>query len=1233
MADTVPPTDSDLPVVAESTQTYVRIQPATKALDPVGIERQLRRLHRLETQSTGRFSGLLGTAQAPLIEWLLVGDSERLAYYVSVDPDSQLDSLEGVLRGLFPESYAFERVRESRKGLLSGILEALEDDSSTNTQTEPPAAIEFERRCEHPKDWQTRLTPFEAFYESDDDRIPLSGVVETIANSPAPVVFQVLCRRKPDWSTDLEMRRLDIESGSDTLGGALTNAVFGRPEDPESIRTKPDEVRLAELDERDPRNSFEVNVRAFVGSDPGDGRMGRTPTDIARDLETAFGPVGHTTYTIAGRVRSGDDTTALRRAIEERTFRTRANGLANRLPWSVSRSPTLVADASEVGGFCLLDGAKLTAAGRRLADATPVDRQPLAHPPQRQLDRYYGPGLPLGHPLTQDSAPDPSPVSLPPTLQSLHLAWFGKTGSGKSTSLVTAMLDNHEATDGADILIDPKGDGMPLEYMQAHYERYGTLEDVLYFDCAELLPAFSFFDIRDELDRGIARTTAVEDRVEHYIEILIQLMGRDRFEQAVRSPDIIRYMVKAMFDPVSGADAFSHRDFHGAIQEMHDRNTAPPVSDGDLERMLAGVVANRARTFDEIMQGVANRIEKVPVDPRLARLFNHVPERGTDSTDPHFDLVDYLDEDVVIIFDTGQLRSEAQRALALLVLSNLWSALKRRARGSMNAEDPNASASEDAMTGDETMGTEDGTRPLVNVYIEEAASIAVSSLLSELLSQSRSFDCALTLAMQFPAQLRESSERAYQEVLNNVSTIVTGNVAVDEKLTRRLATDEMDAREVGNRLRALRRGQWFVSLPAEFDTDEPTPFTARSLPPPCGHPASTMAPQRRGFEEALTMAHQNVVTTAGLRLIEPSPAEGAVGQDEGVPIRADSALPYTNRLPSMVLYDASRHGLVCDGCESRYDPDSAGMLRAIECCASLDRVDPDDIPICEVNLKLSTGERDVSEFSDRQLMFLQAVYNAQQLRYDPPEYDLLYDSMLRLQEYLGIESEAIQDLIDDGLLTHDTDRPHRLYTVTPAGRSLIGEHYRKGIDYGHGKGDLEETSQHVLAVEVGRRYLVSQYENDPDSSVVRVVPYFELDERDQTAVPASSAMGGDSEELVEAADEYDRHRIDAVGLDAEGRVVVTLEAERVNHDLRRAVPEDFDKMAACDPDEAIWITMSHSEAHRVLRALNDPLEGEPRVEKTYAESTPASEFRIDSPGCTAMFTLEQVREMVAEQAE
>ena len=40
-------------------------------------------------------------------------------------------------------------------------------------------------------------------------------------------------------------------------------------------------------------------------------------------------------------------------------------------------------------------------------------------------------------------------------------------------------------------------------------------------------------------------------------------------------------------------------------------------------------------------------------------------------------------------------------------------------------------------------------------------------------------------------------------------------------------------------------------------------------------------------------------------------------------------------------------------------------------------------------------------------MFLQAVYNVQLLHYDPLGYDLWWDSVIRLQEYAGIESDAV----------------------------------------------------------------------------------------------------------------------------------------------------------------------------------------------------------------------------------
>jgi len=1155
---------TSLPVPTETARSYLRIRPTTGHLNHETVTAHFRRLHRLMNHSeAGSFLTRLRKQTPPVMEILLVsfGDDRGIEYYLGVDDESTHDAFTQTLRGLFPDSYEFTSVKQT-ENWLRGVAGS---DPTIR-------GVEFYGNPDRSKDWQTQLTPFETFLADDHTRIPLTAIIETMAATPSPMIYQALLRPKPDWSREAESRRVSIKAQQDTLGGQVSSALFGAPEDPEAILSSGDQQRLDELAEKDARHSFECSVRAVTIDEE----------HALTKLTSAFAEVSHTCYEVGTTTRTGKRATALFEAICDRKVTP-----TSRLPSLRGRPKPFVVDAAEAANFCILDGDALTRAGDRALAPTPAEATTLPAPPTTQLRNYRGAGLPLGQPLTDDGAADPDPVVLPPALQPMHVGWFGKTGSGKSTAIINAILANHAATDGADILIDPKGDGMAQEYLRAHYATYGDLENVLYFDCAEVLPAFSVFDIRDELEAGVPRATAVEDTVDHYIEILGQIMGRDRFEQAVRSPDIIRYLLKATFDPVNGEDVFSHREFHNVIRRMHERQAAPAVADEDLERMLAGVVANRARSFDEIMQGVANRVEKIPIDQRLARIFNHVP--GEDG--PHFDLAEYLNEDVVIILDTGELRSEAQRVLTLVILSNLWTALRRRSQ----------------------RGT--GTQPLVNLYIEEAAGVAVSDLLKQLLSQSRSFDCSVTLAMQFPAQLKGHDQDVYEELLNNISTFVTGNVAVDRLLTHRLATDDMDAVAVGNRLRALRRGQWLVSLPAAFDTPEPRPFLVGSLPLPAGDPAGDAplsATQEMVFDAAIDAVESRTREEAGLTLAAPSPTEQTATELE-VPVEdgepslpttpVDSALPYTKRMPRTVTYDADIHGLRCRVCQNRYDPSIDGLVRTVECCSSLDEVDQDDIPICELNLKLTPEERAAAPWSDSQLRFLQAVYNAQRLRYDEREYDLLHDSMLRLQEYTGIDAGELQDLRETDLLRHDADHPHRLYTVTPDGRRAIGESYRQGVDYGHGKGDLEESSQHVLAVEIARQYLESEYVANPDSRVVEVVPYYDLDEN---------------------------RRLDLAALDADGEFVVTVEVERINHDVKRAVPEDFDKMADCEPEEAIWIVMTRSAGHDVLQALNDPLDGPIRVPKTYATTTPPQQFRIDTPGLTAIYPIEWLRENFLE---
>jgi hypothetical protein len=151
-------------------------------------------------------------------------------------------------------------------------------------------------------------------------------------------------------------------------------------------------------------------------------------------------------------------------------------------------------------------------------------------------------------------------------------------------------------------------------------------------------------------------------------------------------------------------------------------------------------------------------------------------------------------------------------------------------------------------------------------------------------------------------------------------------------------------------------------------------------------------------------------------------------------------------------------------------------------------------------------------------------------------------------------------------------------------------------------GDLSESSFHVAMVALGEQYIEDAFVEDPDSAVVEVRPYHDVEDG----------------------------RLDLAGLDADGDVIVALEAERSNHDTLQAVPEDYDKMAAQDPEAAIWIVESRNGGHDVLEALNEPSDGDPRVEKTYSRSSPPQRFSIETPGVTEIYTFTYLRDSVLE---
>lgn len=306
-----------------------------------------------------------------------------------------------------------------------------------------------------------------------------------------------------------------------------------------------------------------------------------------------------------------------------------------------------------------------------------------------------------------------------------------------------------------------------------------------------------------------------------------------------------------------------------------------------------------------------------------------------------------------------------------------------------------------------------------------------------------------------------------------------------------------------------------------------------------------------------------------------------------------TTLPYTDRFPDCLSYDPARHLVECSVCESRYAPTLDGIERAITCCHDRARVDREDIPTVDAHLKLTAEERSAIAYSDGQLVFLKLLANVRFRRYDPDvEFDLARDSMILLRDYAGLDAAAVDQLIADGLVYDQGMHPHQLYSITDDGRDLINESLRFGVSVGDGLGDLGESTEHVLMVDLLERYIDQEYVADPDYPATRVRCYHD----------------------------HEGHRFDVAALDADGAIVIVGEAERDSGTY--GAVKDYDQMAACDPDEAIWAVPSHAEGHAaVLDPLYDPPEGEPRITSTYSESTRMQKVMIDRPGLTQIKTI------------
>jgi len=732
------------------------------------------------------------------------------------------------------------------------------------TETVSPLGVRWQGSATREQDWMTSLAPITADDETGPTAVDqpggaLASLVDHLMEATTPVAFQVVFQRHESWQSDADLRKEDIMDGRDTLIQEIIGYLFGFSEQSENR----DRSQLSDavtnhveaIKAKNPKRSFTANVRA-IGVPP-DGDDHDTLDERMQSLLPVFDPLDGPYYEVtAERVRDS----GFRAVTKERNARAALQRLLDReiTTGRGKTRPDFVLSGRELANFVLVPSSEqLTVEGKRGTRAEQQSRNPLPRPHQDLMNEFRD-GMAIGYALDDIGEAEDEPAHIPPRLLPTHYGRFGTTGSGKSKALINDLLSLYDNTEGPTIFINPKNDNMAQNYMRAHARRFGMTdleENVVHFPVPDVLPGFSFFDLEPSMETGRRREDAVQRKADHYEEILKLVMGTDRYERATVAPTLIKTLIKALFDKEYGrengqyrasTDYFAHRQLEHAVDQLWEAGPpnenigdAPRSSGEEVTRTIRRQLQLDSNTFGNVMGGVGNRLAYISQDTHLRQIFNN--------TENQFDFRDVLDEDTVILFDLGDLRDDAARIMTGVILTNLDAALKDRKRALSEHSDDY----------------------VVNLLVDEAASVVVSDIMNDLLEKGRGFRLSVGLSMQFPEQMEaEGGRKIYLNALNNIGSSLIGKINVDRELARAMAHEEMDPTDFANRIRSLPRGEWIASLPSPtFGETGPYPFSLEPLPIPPGHPESEYpltAREEEQFTETLSAMHEHISDRHGV---------------------------------------------------------------------------------------------------------------------------------------------------------------------------------------------------------------------------------------------------------------------------------------------------------------------------------------------------------------------------------
>ncbi|ELZ68543.1 conjugation protein [Haloferax prahovense DSM 18310] len=891
---------------------YLRVTPTSEELGTNGIVEVLSSLHKLSTTSeTGLLSKLnpLNSSEPPRFEFLAISEGTDRPVEFYYGATEHLDTLESRLLSIYPSTFDIERTeldpaqklipeREYTREEFEEALEAGQlwdefdehdedddlaesDEQEHEVDSEPvharpsidqlqPVGVQWRGTAERKRDWMTTLVPFTKATAGEDAGAeititPLSTLIEHLSDFDHPIGFQVVFQRRPEWKADAELRVEDLKDGRDTFAQRYIGPIFEFDDyDYEDRRRRrernlPDSVqdRIDRITAKRPKKTYSVNLRT-VAVPPVDADTDDLASQLA-SIPPVFDPLDGPFYGLNGRRTEHKGWFKWTRRKNARKHLRNVLNCELTTSWRKKKTrPDLILNADELANFLLVpSGEQLSVEGARGTRAEQQSRNPLPRPHQDLMGEFRD-GMAIGYALDGNREPEDVPVCIPPDLLTTHYGRFGTTGAGKSKAFINEILSLHENTKGPVIAIEPKGDGMAENYMRAHARRFGTTdleENVIHFPIPDVLPGFSFFNIKPALENGSRRTDAVQQKANHYEEILKLAVGTDKYDSAISSPTLIKVLIKALFDEQHGrenglyresADYFAHRQLEYAVDQLTRAGPPTPTfedlpksSNEEVTRLLRRLLELDPASFSMRVSGIGSRLAHLSLDTNLLPMFNN--------TEPRFDFRDILDEDKIILLDLGELSGEASRLVTGVVFSNLYEALKERRRKVNDYPDDY----------------------VVNLFVDEASSVVVSGLMNDLLEKGRAFRLSVGLSMQYPEQIEaEGGRKVYLNTLNNIGSSLVGQISVDRKLAQAMSHEGMGPEEFTNRIGSLPRGEWIAKLPSpNFKQTGPFPLSLEPLPIPAGHPESDYPLSEREeeeFKETLSTMHKRAKNEFGV---------------------------------------------------------------------------------------------------------------------------------------------------------------------------------------------------------------------------------------------------------------------------------------------------------------------------------------------------------------------------------